>query len=111
MVAISNFVSNNFKEFEICSVIMSHLHPLSSTLRLSISGECLRMGEGFVIASGPVSYCTGQGSTGSVQPLLVCVSGAELQVNATGYNHRSGSLTFRWVFVCARDREEGCFGG
>lgn len=39
----------------------------------------------------------------SVVMACVCVSGAELQVNAKGYhNHRSGSLRF---LVCVRERE------
>lgn len=55
-------------------------------------------------------YCRDQGSARSLQPLLVCVSGAELQVNATGYhNHGSGSLTLFCVSV--RPGEGGCFEG
>ena len=62
---------------------------------------CAWMRMSFATTSGLVCYCRGQGCTRSLQPLLLSVSGAELQVNATGYhNHRSWSLTLFCVCVC-----------
>lgn len=64
------------------------------------------MRESSVVTSGPVSNIAGVRGLLGVCSRCMCVSGAELQVNATGYNHRSGSLTLCCVFVCVQHTEK-----